>query len=477
MDESHNVESRNVDPSGVESRDDTPSGIDPVATDGTSPADGPHTVGALLQRWWTTPIIRVLVVVAVVVVIVAVAVGLFRGGDDGPTGESSSDAVPPTVTIAGTASTLPPPEPSGPIPVDIWTPYWTLADHVGDPGRLATQLGEVREASPFWFAAPNTAADSDADVIVDRYANADHAATFIAAVSDSDAALVPSILDLLPAGTMAGILADDELRAAHIAAIVRFADAYSVDGIDIDYEQFAFADDRSTWPTTATNWVQFLTELDAALDADGRTVSVSIPAVYDPAVTGGDRGYWVYEHGTIAGIVDQVRIMAYDYSTSSPGPIAPLDWVRVAASGVMSQVPPEYRDRVVLGIPAYGYNWVVSTAGTCDADAPARTSVNAATIEDLIERRGGVAAYDPLTAEWVYEYTLAVGGDDGVDEVTCLQTRRVHWVDAEGVAARVNVAREFGFGGVALWAHGYDDDEVWRALVDTASAPLNASSE
>jgi len=455
---------------------DDPLTHDNTATSAEDSSSGNNLTG--LARWWATPLNRVLAVTAAVLVVVAALVGALRGGTDPVADDVADDPTPAgseSDAIGGTtAITLPPPEPSGPIPVDIWTPYWTLADHLTDPARLATQLSGVREASPFWFAAPNTASDPTADVVVDRYADPSRAADFIAAINESSAVMVPSILDLLPAGTMAGILADDDLRGAHIDAIMRFADAYDVDGIDIDYEQFAFADDRSTWPTTAENWVVFLTELDAALAADDRTLSVSIPAVYDPATTGGDRGYWVYEHGTIAGIVDNVRIMAYDYSTSSPGPIAPLDWVRTAAAGVMSEVPPAYRDRIVLGIPAYGYNWVVSTAGTCADDAPARTSVNAATIDDLIERRGGVAAYDPLSAEWVYEYTLAVGGDDGVDAVSCLQTRRVHWVDAEGVAARVDVAREFGFGGVALWAHGYDDDEVWSALIDTASAPLEA---
>ena len=32
--------------------------------------------------------------------------------------------------------------------------------------------------------------------------------------------------------------------------------------------------------------------------------------------------------GAIGKVADYVRFMAYDYSTSSPGPIAPIEWVR-----------------------------------------------------------------------------------------------------------------------------------------------------
>ena len=70
------------------------------------------------------------------------------------------------------------------------------------------------------------------------------------------------------------------------------------------------------------------------LHDDGRTLSVSIPAVYDESVTG-DPGYWVYDHGVIAEHVDGLRIMAYDYSVAEPGPIAPLDWVQQVIGGVL----------------------------------------------------------------------------------------------------------------------------------------------
>ena len=82
-------------------------------------------------------------------------------------------------------------------------------------------------------------------------------------------------------------------------------------GIDIDYEQFAFADGRDTWATTRPNWVAFVEELAGALHADGRTLTVSIPPVYDAGQTDSS-GFWVYDYGAIVEHVDRIRIMTYD---------------------------------------------------------------------------------------------------------------------------------------------------------------------
>ena len=131
--------------------------------------------------------------------------------------------------------------------------------------------------------------------------------------------MVPSIVDLLPAGEMAAIIADPVTRTRHVEAIRRFAADGDYDGIDIDYEQFAFADGRDTWAATRPNWVAFIEELGAALRADGRTLVVSIPPVYDDGQTSAS-GFWVYDYGAIIDHVDRIRIMTYDFSVAEPGP-------------------------------------------------------------------------------------------------------------------------------------------------------------
>jgi spore germination protein YaaH len=353
------------------------------------------------------------------------------------------------------------PAPQPDIPLDAWVPYWTLDAALPEFGQRA---GSMREVSPFWF----NAAGVD-QIVVDPNASAERTDAFMEQARASGADVVPSIVDLLPAGQMAAILADPVTRSQHVAAIRAFAEQGGYDGIDIDYEQFAFADGRDTWAATRPNWVAFIAELGAALREDGRTLTVSIPPVYDDGQTP-TSGYWVYDYGAIVDHVDRIRIMAYDYSVADPGPIAPLDWVESAITGAIEATGSP--DKLVLGLPAYGRNWPISTSGTCPAtDVPGRTSVTARTVDELIARRGVTPVAVDETGEWTFTYDLDV--TDGA--TTCVQTRQVHYVDGDGIRRRMDLAREYGLDGVSLWALGFEDQAVWDAILPTVADPTTTT--
>lgn len=353
-----------------------------------------------------------------------------------------------------TAAPLPP-KPS--IPLDAWAPYWTLDSSVAD---APLRVPSMREISPFWYAA--TGVDT---ITIDENADTEATAAFMDAITQSDAAIVPSIVDALPAGEMAAIIADPDTRTAHVDALVAFAEAGGYDGLDLDYEQFAFSDGRDTWATTRPNWVAFVRQLSERLDDDGRTLTVSIPPVYDAEQTA-DSGFWVYDHGAIAPYVDRIRVMAYDFSVGEPGPIAPLAFVERSINGVLEATgDPE---KVVLGLAAYGRNWPVSVAGECPEgeEIPGITSVNNRTVDELIERRSAEPVFSAATGEWSFGYELEI--TDGT--TTCVQTRQVHYVDADGVRLRLDMAREARLDGVALWAFGFDDPDVWAAILPTVDS-------
>lgn len=362
--------------------------------------------------------------------VVVFLVGLVLGGDDEP----------------------PPPKPD--IPLDAWAPYWTLGSSLDD---VATRVPSMREVSPFWFNA--VGADS---IGLDANADTEAAEEFVERARQIDVELVPSIVDALPAGEMAAILADPDARELHVRTLARFADDGGYDGIDINYEQFAFADGSDTWADTRPNWVAFIRQLSDALAADGRSLTVSIPPVYDDGRTGSS-GFWVYDHGAIAPYVDRIRVMAYDFSVAEPGPIAPLDFVERSIEGVLAATGDP--DKVVLGIPSYGRNWPVAVTGECPADVeiPGTTSINNRTLDDLLERRDATPAFDPDTGESSFAYDLEVVGA----KTTCVQRRQVHYVGPDGVKLRMDLARQYQLDGAALWAFGFDSDAVWEAILPT----------
>ena len=193
---------------------------------------------------------------------------------------------------------------------------------------------------------------------------------------------------------------------------------------------------RTGWPSSAS-W-------PTALHADGRTLTVSIPPVYDAGQTD-DSGYWVYDYAAITPLVDSIRVMAYDYSVPSggPGPIAPLAWVErvIAGTSAASRRPVQARARhpaVRLQLPV--------VARRARARRPPRASPRSptATVDDLAARRGATPVFDPATDEWSFTYELVV--DDGT--TSCTQQRQVHYVDADGAQHRMQRAVDAGFGGV-----------------------------
>ena len=402
---------------------------------------------------------RMAMVIGVVAVFLLAIVWLVNRGDDGPE---------PIV--------LPP----GAIPVDVWAPYWTLDETLPE---AELRLADIREASPFWFGTRGVD-----EIVVDENASADRTAEFIDRIGDAPARFVPSIRDQMPAGEMAAILADPTTRSQHIETIMAFANELDVDGIDLDYEQFAFADGRASWASTRPDWVAFVEELADELHAEDLTLTVSIPPVWglapdviEAAADAGDSaattvpidtasGYWVYDHGAIAEFVDAIRIMTYDYSVAEAGPIAPIWWVADAVASTSAVVPEEFHDKLVLGVASYGSNWVVTSLGDCPAGAEGKTNVTARSVLELADLRGGTPLFDSSTAEWSFAYALTV--QNGT--TSCVQNRQVHWVDAEGAAARAEIARRAGWGGVALWALGYEDDGVWQAILAASRDPLAA---
>jgi spore germination protein YaaH len=109
----------------------------------------------------------------------------------------------------------------------------------------------------------------------------------------------------------------------------------------------------------------------------------------------------------------------------------------------------------------------VSVSGDCPETAPGRTSVTIRSVDELIATRSATPVFDEETGEWVFEYELEVA--EG--ELTCVQTRRVHHVDADGIRLRMDLAREYQLDGVSLWALGFDDQSVWDAILPTITDP------
>ena len=345
----------------------------------------------------------------------------------------------------------------GPFRVHAWVPPWNIENALAE---LEPRANAFHQISPFWYEVTGVST-------IQPYANTPVEETdeFIAKARSQGIPLVGSLYDQTAPNVMAALLADPESRAAHIEAIAAFAAEHDFQGIDINYENFAFNDGRDTWATTRPAWVTFIEELGTRLHADGRLLTVSVPPVYDDAQTD-DSGYWVYDYGSIAPHVDAIRVMAYDYSVADPGPIAPLPWVEelIAGSTEAAGGP----DKLVLGIPLYGRNWVIATTGECPDGTPGRQEPRLNAIEELIERRDAEPLYNEETGEWSFTYQV----DFPEGDPQCTQTREVHYLDADAAQQRMQMSVDNGWLGVSLFAFSYEDEAIWDRI-----AEINATLE
>lgn len=344
---------------------------------------------------------------------------------------------------------------TGPRPADAatrrfvsgWVPYWSTSASLQSFNANADLFSDL---SPFWHSLTSDTTVSDQETPDDR-------SLVIKAARAAKVPVVPAVTDGTGSGQLAAALADPPRRATVVQTLVNLVVSRGYDGLDLDLEGFAYADPKSTWPTTRPNWVAFVADLGSQLHARGKRLYATIPPTYD-SNRANSSGYWVYDYAGIAPHVDRVRLMAYDYSVGSAGPIAPYNWVRKIVTYAQTQIP---RSKLVLGVPAYGRDWPIATAGTCPAGTVVkRTSVTSSAAWQLAAAKGAAVQWDAEARERTFAYT-----DTFTDATTsCTVNRKVYFSDGAAVADRARLVYTSQWAGVAMWTVGGEDGTTWQPL-------------
>jgi spore germination protein YaaH len=326
----------------------------------------------------------------------------------------------------------------------------------------------IKDVSPFWYGLTSES------VIRDKYTLGLYTKPITGAIQDlrnRGLTILPTITDDMPVRGLAGVLANESKRAVLVKSIRDLVAKYNYDGIDLDFEKFyAKGETRANWVTLKPTWVSFIKELSAVLHADGKLLSVTTPPDFDPATK--RAGNWVYAWAEMGPHIDRLRIMAYDYSTTTPGPIGPLAWTEDAVKYAVSQMP---ASKVYVGIPAYGRDWITKVDGVCPA-AFAKTIVvggrAAFTMKDGVELSkiyGGAPKYNEVIAEnsYVYKKTYT---DPTNSAISCTATRTTWYPDERSFAVRAALVGKYRLGGVAIWTFGKESDEAARAIKAAAQS-------
>lgn len=285
------------------------------------------------------------------------------------------------------------------------------------------------------------------------------------------------------AGQLSAYLDSAKNRRAYAKKIADYAVKAGVDGIDLDWEAFAFADGRDSWDATKPRWIAFIKELSTQLHAKDLTLWATVPGGVPPfSGTGAPNpgtGYWVYAWKEIAPFVDRLNIMAYDYSWSVPGPIGPNDWAGLVAKSAVQQIGEEYADRVFIGAPQYGRNWPVAVGSgwSVDADCPAgwkptsretptKITVTPMSAREIAAREKVEPQWDERYGEWTFDYWMPTAGKVEKKSVSCKVKRRVWFADTRSALARASWVPDLRIGGIAVWDFGTVTSDFYSRLAD-----------
>jgi spore germination protein YaaH len=248
--------------------------------------------------------------------------------------------------------------------------------------------------------------------------------------------LIPTIQNVVnhsfDGDAAASVLGTAQSREAHASAIAQLVITKAFDGIDVDYERVP--------SSSRADFSAFLLTLSHKLHAANKTLSVTVYAKTSESQNWNGPG--AEDWSAIGQIADSVKIMAYDYSYSSspPGPIAPLDWLDRVATYATSTIPAA---KVMIGLPWYGYDW---------ADGSAK-DLSFASASQLALNNRATVTHD-LNGEATFTYG----------------NHTVFFQDAASYVRKVALLEQKHptIGGFAHWSLGVEDPDVWRVIRGTS---------
>ncbi|WP_176441798.1 glycoside hydrolase family 18 protein [Granulicella rosea] len=225
------------------------------------------------------------------------------------------------------------------------------------------------------------------------------------------------------------------------------------DGIDIDWE-FPHEED-------AANYIELLREFRRQMDAARPGLLLNVAVGPSPRMMGGA------DMGAVAGLVDQMGMMTYDFTgpwvkrtgfvSALSGDVGSGTVSRSVAGYLRAGVPPQ---KLLVGVPFYGYGWRLvpeDNNGLFQEGEPIRGDRSYREIEAKIA--DSTVYRDPESqAPWLFD------GD-------------VFWTydDATSVAAKARYAVANGMGGLMIWELGEDNEA--GALLHAGYEGLHAGTK
>lgn len=221
------------------------------------------------------------------------------------------------------------------------------------------------------------------------------------------------------------VLKNPTSRQSLITNLMEMLKKTGTDGVVVDFEYLS--DDSGPALT------QFMKELYTTLHAQNMIVVQAVPARFSAT-----DWYQEFNYRDLSQYVDYLNIMTYDFSTSQPGPIAPLGWDKKVLEFAKSQKVD--MSKVLLGMPYYGRDWQQAGDNTYT-----RSSVGLYSARDLIRDYNAT-----LTRETTPDDPVGIPTFTYTD--TAKNVHKVYFDDIPSWEAKLSLMDSYGLAGVGGWS-------------------------
>lgn len=259
------------------------------------------------------------------------------------------------------------------------------------------------------------------------------------------------------AETIADLVSDPVSRQAFSDNIKQLLLSYPFSGLQLDFEYAGVAE-----PGLQANYVSLVKSLYQELKAMNENYLLSV-AVFGTAATK-TTDFW--DIPSLAPYVDRLIIMSYDYhirSSDTAGPVAPLfgketgryeDDITSNLRDFLQHVP---ADKILLGIPFYGYEWQVVEGEPGSKTFP--SSGSTATYQYVQQLRQNPKLEIKEGWDSAALSPFIVYQESGVERV-------IYYDNPRSFSYKLDLVNQLGLKGVAIWALGYEGEqtELWDVL-------------
>jgi spore germination protein len=161
-----------------------------------------------------------------------------------------------------------------------------------------------------------------------------------------------------------------------------------------------------------------------------------------------------YDYQALSQSSDFVSMMSYDRHTSltTPGPLAPVDWVEKTIQNLLKVVPTK---KLSLGIPAYSGYW--STGKFNISNIPEQYKYRSKESKISYSKVLGLLNQFHPSLVWQDQWRsyYAIYSHDNMIEYLFVE-------DAKSFKEKLKLAKHYRLHGISVWKFGLEDPNIWN---------------